>query len=125
MGDYFERIVDVEVTGEEAGPLAERMVDWMVGEGLITRELSSDGVFSHPVTEGCVPGPDWARAVADSSNPNWLPGPVAVIVGRDYYVGGQGADEAAYAVCPQCRSETVIINYPAEFERDEKVWQPF
>ncbi|MEK8174440.1 hypothetical protein NKH77_51865 [Streptomyces sp. M19] len=125
MGDYFERIVDVEVTCEEAGPLAERMVDWMVAEGLITRELSGDGVFSHPVTEGYVRGPNWARAVADSSNPHWLPGPVAVIVGRNYYVGGQGADEATYAVCPQCRHKTVIINYPEEFERDEEVWQPF
>jgi Zn-dependent metalloprotease len=46
MGDFFEGIVDVEVTGEEAGPLAERMVDWMVTEGLITRELSSEGVYS-------------------------------------------------------------------------------
>jgi len=33
MGDYFQRIVDVEVGVEEAGPLAERMVEWMVGDG--------------------------------------------------------------------------------------------
>ncbi|NBE52965.1 hypothetical protein [Streptomyces boluensis] len=125
MGDYFERIVDVEVTAEEAGPLAERMVDWMVAEGLITRELSGDGVFSHPVREGYVRGPNWARAVADSSNRDWLPGPVAVIVGRNYYVCGQGADEASCAVCPRCQSKTVIINYPYEFERDDEVWQPF
>ncbi|MDQ8707907.1 hypothetical protein RCO28_36385 [Streptomyces sp. LHD-70] len=125
MGDYFERIVDVEVTGEEAGPLAERMVDWMVAEGLITRELSGDGVFSHPVTEGYVPGPNWPRAVADSSNPDWVPGPVAVIVGRDHYVGGQGVDSASRAFCPRCQSETVIINYPEEFEADDEVWQPF
>jgi hypothetical protein len=89
MGDFFERIVDVEVTGEEAGPLAERMVDWMVTEGLITRELSSEGVYSLTVDEGYVRGPNWARAVADSSDPDWLPGPVAVIVGREYHVGGQ------------------------------------
>ncbi|MGW7044748.1 hypothetical protein ACWGDT_18940 [Streptomyces avermitilis] len=125
MGDYFERIVDVEVTGEEARPLAERMVGWMVAEGLITRELSSDGVYSLTVDEGYVPGPHWARAVADSSDPEWLPGPVAVIVGRDYHVGGQGADEAEYAVCPRCQTRTVIINYPEEFEANEEVWQPF
>ncbi|MGW3739867.1 hypothetical protein ACWD62_04465 [Streptomyces sp. NPDC005146] len=125
MGDFFERIVDVEVTGEEAGPLAERMVAWMVTEGLITREVSSDGVYSLTVAEGYVPGPDWARAVADSSAPDWLPGPVAVVVGRDYHVGGQGADDAEYAVCPRCEIKTVIINYPEEFEADEAVWQPF
>ncbi|MGP4110264.1 hypothetical protein ACTWP5_05025 [Streptomyces sp. 4N509B] len=125
MGDYFERIVDVEVTGEEAGPLAERMVDWMVSEGLITRELSSDRVFSHPVTEGYVRGPNWARAVADASNPDWLPGPVAVVVGRDYHVGGQGVDTPELAVCPRCQSTTVIINYPEQFEAEDEVWQPF
>ncbi|MEU9545428.1 hypothetical protein [Streptomyces mirabilis] len=125
MGDFFERIVDVEVTGEEAGPLAERMVTWMVTEGLITREVSSDGVYSLTVDEGYVPGPNWARAVADSSDPDWLPGPVAVVVGRDYHVGGQGADDAEYAVCPRCENKAVIINYPEEFEADEDVWQPF
>ncbi|MFJ9413815.1 hypothetical protein ACIRPT_06550 [Streptomyces sp. NPDC101227] len=125
MGDFFERIVDVEVTGEEAGPLAERMVAWMVAEGLITRELSRDGVYSLTVDEGYVPGPHWARAVADSSDPTWLPGPVAVIAGRDYHVGGQGEDDAEYAVCPRCATKTVIINYPEEFEADEAVWQPF
>ncbi|MGW1894921.1 hypothetical protein ACWCP6_32470 [Streptomyces sp. NPDC002004] len=125
MGDFFERIVDVEVTGEEAGPLAEWMVAWMVTEGLITREVSRDGVYSLTVEEGYVPGPEWARAVADSSDPDWLPGPVAVVVGRDYHVGGQGADDAEYAVCPRCETKTVIINYPEEFEADEEVWQPF
>ncbi|MFC5203565.1 hypothetical protein [Streptomyces kaempferi] len=125
MGDFYERIVDVEVTAEEAGPLAERTVTWMVTEGLITRELSSDGVYSLTVDEGYVPGPNWARAVADSSDPTWLPGPVAVIVGRDYHVGGQGADDAEYAVCPRCQTRTVIIKYPEEFEANEEVWQPF
>ncbi|MBW5482184.1 hypothetical protein GPJ59_09880 [Streptomyces bambusae] len=125
MGDYFERIVDVEVTGEEAGQLAERMTDWMVAEGLITRELSGDGVYSLTVDKGYVPGPNWARAVADASDPHWLPGPVAVIVGRHYHVGGQGADEAEYAVCPRCGTRTVVIDYPEQFEADEQVWRPF
>ncbi|MDA3647942.1 hypothetical protein LZ318_07235 [Saccharopolyspora indica] len=125
MGDYFERIIDVEVTLEDAGPLAERMVDWMVAEGLITRELSSDRVFSHPVDKGYVRGPRWARAVSGSSNPDWLPGPVAVVVGRNHYVAGQGLDAAASAVCPRCQGETVIINYPTELEPDDEVWQPF
>jgi hypothetical protein len=125
MGDYYERIVDVEVTAEEAGPLAERMVDWMVAEGLITREMSDDGVYSHPVYEGYVPGPRWAQAVDESPDPDWRPRPVAVIVGRDYYVGGQGADEPSWVFCPRCRHKTVIIDYPEEFERNDELWQPF
>jgi len=122
MGDYFERIVDVEVTGQEAGPLADRMVEWMVAEGLITRDMSSDGVYSQNADAGYLPGPVWAKAVAD---PGWQPGPVAVMVGRDYYVGGQGEDEAEYAICPRCQTKTVIIDYPESFEADDEVWQPF
>lgn len=125
MGDFFERIVDVEVTGEEAEPLAKRMVDWMVAEGLITRETSSDGMYSLTVDDGYVAGPDWERAVADFSDPSWMPGPVAVIIGRDYHVGGQGQDAADSATCPRCDTRTVIINYPEEFEADEEVWRPF
>ncbi|GAA3503205.1 hypothetical protein GCM10019016_103150 [Streptomyces prasinosporus] len=48
-----------------------------------------------------------------------------VVVGRDHHVGGQGADEAEYAVCPRCRGKTAIINYPEEFDADEEVRQPF
>ncbi|MGW4799716.1 hypothetical protein ACWEPC_45600 [Nonomuraea sp. NPDC004297] len=125
MGDYFERIVDVEVTGEEAGLLADRMVDWLVSEGLITRETSSDGMYSLQVDVGYEPGPNWARAVADSSDPSWIPGPVAVIVGRDSHVGGQGMSEADSATCPRCDTTTVIIDYPNEWEANQQVWQPF
>ncbi|MEV0977601.1 hypothetical protein [Streptomyces sp. NPDC049915] len=44
MGDHYERIVDLEVSGEEAGRLAQRTVDRMVAEGLITRETSGGAV---------------------------------------------------------------------------------
>lgn len=125
MGDFFERIVDLDVTGEEAGPLARRMVDWMVAEGLITRETTKDAMYSLSVDVGYVPGPDWARAVADSSDPSWIPGPVAVVVGRDYHIGGQGESEADSATCPRCATTTVIIDYPESFEADPEVWQPF
>ncbi|MFF9242506.1 hypothetical protein ACF1AL_27090 [Streptomyces sp. NPDC014801] len=67
MGVYYERIVDVEATAEEAGPPAERMVDWMVAEGVITRRMSGELVYSRHADEGYVPGPHWARAVADAS----------------------------------------------------------
>lgn len=125
MGDHFQRIVDVEATDEQAGPLAERIVDWMVEEGLITRQMSGDGVYSPSADTGHVPGPDWRRAVADPSDPAWLPGPVAVMVGRDYYVEGQGTDEADSATCPRCAARTVVIDYPESFEPDQEAWQPF
>ncbi|MEU9012678.1 hypothetical protein AB0D12_23515 [Streptomyces sp. NPDC048479] len=124
MGDFFERIVDVEVTAEEAGVLAERMVDWMVAEGLLTREMSSDAMYSLNVDEGYVPGPNWKRTAEDWGS-DWIPGPVAVIVGRDDHIGGQGESEPESATCPRCRTKTVIINYPEEWEADEEAWQPF
>ncbi|WP_328665560.1 hypothetical protein OG905_01030 [Streptomyces sp. NBC_00322] len=124
MGDFYKRIVDVEVSHEEAGPLAGRMVDWMVAEGLITRELSGTAVYSLDVDEGYVPGPNWARAAEDWGDDH-IPAPVAVIVGRNYHVGGQGEDAATYAVCPHCDKRMVFIDYPESFEPDEEVWQPF
>ncbi|MGW0137258.1 hypothetical protein [Streptomyces sp. NPDC003299] len=125
MGVYYERIVDVEATAEEAGPLAERMVDWMVAEGVITRRMSGELVYSRHADQGYVPGPHWARAVADASDPDRRPGPVAVTVGRHHHVGGQGSDEPEYADCPRCGTRTVVIAYPEEFEPDEEVWKPF
>lgn len=125
MGVYYERIVDVEVSAEEAGPLAERMAGWMVAEGLITRETTGELVYSPHADEGYVPGADWARAVADATDPDWMPGPVAVVVGRHHHVGGQGMDEPEYAVCPRCTARTVVIDYPERFEADEAVWKPF
>ncbi|AWW36354.1 hypothetical protein [Streptomyces cadmiisoli] len=97
----------------------------MVNQGLITRELASDGVYSLTVDKGYVPGPNWARAIADASDPTWLPEPVAVIVGRDYHVGGQGSDEAEYALRPRCQTKAVIVNYPEAFAADEEVRKPF
>ncbi|MFE4450060.1 hypothetical protein [Streptomyces sp. NPDC056796] len=125
MGDFFERVVDLEVTGEEAGPLAARMVDWMVAEGVITRETTGDAVYSLPVDVGHVPGPGWARAVADASDPSWIPGPVAVLVGRDQHVGGQGEYAADAVTCPRCSARTVVIDHPERFTADDEVWQPF
>ncbi|WP_455355238.1 hypothetical protein [Streptomyces sp. SYSU K217416] len=124
MGDFYERVVDVEVSSEEAGALAGRMVDWLVAEGLITREMSGDAMYSFQVDEGYVPGPNWARATEDWGDDH-IPAPVAVIVGRDAHVGGQGADATEYADCPRCGSRTVFIDYPESFEPDEETWQPF
>ncbi|MFF7334624.1 hypothetical protein ACIQU5_00370 [Streptomyces sp. NPDC090306] len=125
MGDFFQRIVDVEVGAREAGPLAVRAVDWLVGEGVITREISGDGVYSPTANEGYLPGPAWRTAAAGSPDPSWLPGPVAVMTGRNYYVGGQGEDTASSATCARCGIKQVIINYPARFEPDEGAWRPF
>ncbi|MFE3317457.1 hypothetical protein [Nocardia sp. NPDC059195] len=124
MGDFFERIVDLEVSAADAGALAERMVDWMVGRGWLLRETSGAAMYSLQVDEGYVAGPEWAE-IAQNWGGDWTPAPVAVIVGRNAHYSGQGEIEPAAAMCPQCQARTVIIDYPQVWEADPAVWQPF
>lgn len=124
MGDFYERIVDVEVAQEDAPALAERMIGWMVAEGLLTREMSSDAMYSLQVDKGYVPGPNWARAAEDWGD-DWIPAPVAVIVGRDHHVAGQGADTPSYVDCPRCGTTTTVIDWEEDEDPDEAVWSPF
>ncbi|MFD3744070.1 hypothetical protein [Nocardia sp. NPDC058633] len=124
MGDFFERIVDLEVAADDAGAVAQRMVDWMVTRGWLLRETSGEAMYSLQVDEGYVAGPEWAEIVQNWGE-DWIPAPVAVIVGRNAHYSGQGAVEPATAICPQCRAATVIIDYPRAWEADPAVWQPF
>ncbi|WP_280464177.1 hypothetical protein [Nocardia carnea] len=124
MGDFFERIVDLDVTASDANALGEHMVDWMVSRRLLLRETSRDAMYSLQVDEGYVPGPDWSQITQDWGA-DWIPAPVAVIVGRHDHYAGQGCIEPAFAVCPRCRTSTVIIDYPQKWEAEPGVWQPF
>ncbi|WP_028800130.1 hypothetical protein [Streptomyces sp. 142MFCol3.1] len=122
MGDYFERVVDLDVAQEEAPELGARLVDWLVAEQIVTRQTDATGVYSLYVNEGHVPGPHWPRAVADAG---WEPGPLAVVTGRHHHVAGQGEDDAEYVDCPRCGARTTFIDYPASFEADPALWGPF
>ncbi|MFD0364971.1 hypothetical protein ACFQZZ_26335 [Nocardia sp. GCM10030253] len=123
MGDYFERIVDIEVTATEADAVAARMLDWMISRRLLSREMSGDAMYSLGVDEGYVPGSDWAQVTQEWGD--WIPGPVAVIVGRDDHYGGQGEIEPESAVCPHCHTKTVVIDYPQQWKADPEIWRPF
>jgi hypothetical protein len=124
VGDYFERIVDLDVAAADAAVSAEVMIDWMVSRGWLLRQTSRDAMYSLQVDEGYVAGPAWAK-IAQDWGADWIPAPVAVIVGRNAHYGGQGEIAPADATCPSCRSTTVIIDYPQAWEPDPAVWQPF
>ncbi|MFC8529276.1 hypothetical protein [Nocardia sp. NPDC057227] len=124
MGDFFERIVDVEVTAEQAATLGARMVDWMIARRLLTREMSGEAMYSLGVDKGYVAGPDWRR-VTTEWGADWIPGPVAVLLGRGDHHGGQGEIEPESARCPRCQATTTIIDYPQQWEADPEVWRPF
>ncbi|WP_280232311.1 hypothetical protein [Nocardia cyriacigeorgica] len=124
MGDYFERIVDIEVSAEDAQATAARMLDWLVARELLTWEMSGERMYSLQVDEGHLPGSRWQQVTQDWGS-DWIPGPVAVIIGREDHFGGQGESEAESATCPSCATTTVIIDYPQRWEADPEVWRPF
>ncbi|MFE6861719.1 hypothetical protein [Nocardia sp. NPDC057668] len=124
VGDFFERIIDLDVTAAEAGSLADRTVDWMVSHGRLRRETSGEAMYSLHAETGYLPGPEWP-GITREWGADWIPGPVAVIVGRHAHYGGQGEIEPAWAGCPRCGARTVIIDYPTAWEADPEVWRPF
>ena len=44
MGDYFQNVVDVEATDEEAGPLGKRLLRWLIQSGIVV-DTPSDNVL--------------------------------------------------------------------------------
>lgn len=96
MGDFFQTIVDLDATAEQAPALAERAVRWLVDEGVVLAEPTEHVPGSGP---GHPPGPHWNRAVTD--DPDWDPsGALAVRTGRTVFTSG--ADMPGAALCPRC-----------------------
>ncbi|MFE3443587.1 hypothetical protein ACFXNW_11190 [Nocardia sp. NPDC059180] len=124
MGDFFERIVDVEVSAQDAEATATRMLDWMFSRELLSREMSGDAMYSLGVDEGYLPGPQWHQ-IAQEWGGDWISGPVAVTIGREDHFGGQGVGEPEWLSCPSCDTTTVIIDYPQQWVADREVWRPF
>lgn len=121
VGDYFQVIADVEATEAEAPALAESMVHWLVGEGVIMKDLT-DCVASG-TDSGYPPGPTF-RAVVIHPNDDfltlWANG-VEVSTGRRVFHPGQG--EIGAVICPRC-DQTVQLSDPATGAVTDQ-WQPF
>ena len=96
MGDTFQTIVDRDVSREDAPRLAERVVEWLVTEGIVLAEAEPGWALSdHPAHP---PGPHWQKAVEDARwgapegvavytehhifFSNWAPGPPTVTCPR-------------------------------------------
>ncbi|MFM9446133.1 hypothetical protein [Streptomyces acidiscabies] len=102
MGDRFQVIVDLEAGEAEAARLKERVVGWLVGEGIVMADGS-----------GYAAGPGWARAVDDDWD-HEPSGGLAVHVGRGGFHSGADMPEAA--VCPRCAAATTL---------DDDAWSRF
>lgn len=119
MGDHFRTIVDLDAGPQETPRLAERVVEWLVAEGVVHAELVPDCVYGQPL--GRVSGPNWERAVAPEDI-RFGPGDgLAVYSERTVFHGGQGGAEAAR--CPRCAATTRFDTDEGELIRE--TWTPF
>lgn len=118
MGDHFQTIVDLQATPRQAAQLAERVVEWLVAEGIVLAERT-DCVLGQPL--GHPPGPNWQRAAAPE-DAGWDPWDgLAVYTGRTVFHGGQGEPEAVS--CPRCGVTTRLTT--DEWDLIEDVWALF
>ncbi len=111
MGDYFQTIVDTEISSADAAPMAARIVEWLVAEGVVGPDRTEPVIGSGPAYP---PGPRH-RAVVDSSgwSEPWEAGGLEVVTTRAVFDAGQYA-EASGADCPHCGRTTEL--------RDEETW---
>lgn len=101
VGDYFQWIVDVEVSETDAAQTAENLKGWLVGQGVIVAEQTFCAI-SDP---GHRPGPNFTyalEATESDADPARMDG-VEIHVGRTVFFPGQG--EVGPAECPQCGRE--------------------
>ncbi|GAB2881021.1 hypothetical protein GCM10027074_56630 [Streptomyces deserti] len=119
MGDYFQTIVDLDASEDEAARLAQRVVDWLVAEGIVLAERE-DCVLGQPL--GHPPGPNWARAAAQDDADREPTEGLAVHTGRTVFDGGQDAPEAV--TCPRCATTTAFDAEPYDFMPDDEGEEP-
>jgi hypothetical protein len=88
VGDYFQNIVDVEATDEEAGPLGERLLRWLLESGIVV-DTPADNVLGAELGYG--PGPRYMAAVTapDESMLRLRTNGLHLIDGRNIYHCGQ------------------------------------
>jgi hypothetical protein len=118
MGDHYQTIVDLDANAADAEPLARRVVDWLVAEGIVLAERT-DCVLGLPL--GYPPGPLWGRAVDgyDADRQPW--DGLAAHTGRTVFHGCPGGLEAA--VCPRCSTTTRLVD--DGWAMIDEAWSPF
>ncbi|MGW7565533.1 hypothetical protein ACWGJV_04550 [Streptomyces tendae] len=102
MGDRFQVIVDLDADDGDSEPLARRVREWLVAEGVVLGERTPcvpGQALGHP------PGPHWERAVTD----DWDFPPsdgLAVHTRRTGFTSG--ADMPGAALCPRCAASVAL-----------------
>lgn len=105
MGDYFQTIVDLDATAEEAEGRTERVVAWLVAEDVVLAErryyMLGKLVYS--------PGPRWAE-MTEEPRREGADG-LAVVTGRTVFFGSLGSDGSP--VCPRYSEAAAIGRWTA------------
>lgn len=122
MGDWFQTIVDKDVSARNAAALGADILDWLIGAGVVVAERDGcvlGAVFGHR------PGPAVAEVVdSTAGDPSfrdlWANG-LALITERSVFDAGQGEPEAVS--CPRCGSTTRLVD--DRYELIPEVWELF
>ncbi|MFB8088977.1 hypothetical protein [Streptomyces sp. NPDC055992] len=119
MGDWFQTVVDLDATDEEAPALGDRVLARLVAEGIVeaarTDCVLGGGGYGYP------PGPHYAKAVEDPAPVDLWTNGLAVATGRTVFDSGQG--EVAAAVCPLCEGEIRLVD--ETWQPIDDAWDPF
>lgn len=120
MGDWFQTVVDLDATEQEAAGLADRALAWLIAEGIVAA-ATSDCVLGGG-GQGHAPGPHYARAVDDPAPVDLWTNGLHLQTGRTVFDSGQG--EPAAAVCPLCAAEVRLLDEET-WEEIDGAWEPF
>ncbi|GLX02971.1 hypothetical protein [Microtetraspora sp. NBRC 16547] len=122
MGDWFQTIVDVQASPQEAETLAADVRDWLISSGIVSAErtdctLGSDlGYPPGPRADEMVDASGWSVPWQDVRI-NGLD----IITCRTAFDAGQGDPIAV--TCPHCSVEIELVD--EDFELIEEAWEPF
>jgi hypothetical protein len=88
LADWFQTVVDVEVGADDAGPLAEQVLGWLIERGVVEAAVT-DCTFAGP---GHAPGPSYT-SIVEHAEPGLLSlrtNGMAVITSRIVASSGDG-----------------------------------
>lgn len=102
MGDWFQRLADVQATGDEAAALGADLVKWLLKTEVVAGEPVDECVLGGT---GYRPGRRYAEALADPAEDWFLKfqiNGVEVVTERTVFDAGQGE---LCVLCPRCLNE--------------------
>jgi hypothetical protein len=103
MGDYFQIIVDCQVSLPKAAALASRIRDWLIDEGIIDRTMTNCVLDEDDI--GYPPGANFEQAVESSHDDTrelWTNG-LSIIVGREVF---DSSPEVPDLLCRHCNAKS-------------------